>query len=42
MKSEVSSKDYDVEVVSTNLYIELLTVDILFIDPVWMAATNKA
>ena len=41
MKNEIDSQHYSVEVISTNIYIEILTVDIFFIDPVWMTTNTK-
>ena len=42
IRNELDSQHYDIDVVSTNLFVEFLIVDILFLDPVFMTNNFKA
>ena len=42
IRNELDSQHYDIDMVSTNLFVEFLTVDILFLDPVFMTNNLKA
>ena len=41
VQNELNSRNYDITVKSSNIYVQYVTVEILFIDPTWYSSTTK-